>query len=236
MQKSGQKRDLKPLGKQAEKSSRTRLKIQSAVMDLISEGGFAAASSTRIGLAAGVSWGVVQHHFGDKSGILIAVLEQCSSAYIAFMEGLTRSAGTRSERIAAYVDRCWAFYCGREYKIALEIALAMRFQDGQFTETQAKQFQIDLINLWRNVFPDAQIDDVTLDHLIRHTYIVLTGLVIDQMLESKKQYTTVQLQMLATTLEAHLYGSLAPDSGQPQKKAARKRGKSDQSPVKKPER
>jgi len=194
-------------GKQAAKSRRTKDKILAAVKELIDEGGFSAASSTRIARAAGVSWGVVQHHFGDKPGILLAVLEQCSEEYIAFMSAIPRSSGSRPERIRAYVARCWEFYCGQEYKIALEIALAMRFDNSlQGTPEVFRLQQRQLIDLWRAVFPDTRVDDAILEHLIRHTYIVLTGLVIDAMLESETRNTQVQLQMLACTLESYLYG------------------------------
>jgi AcrR family transcriptional regulator len=68
--------DQPELGKQAAKSRRTQDAILNAVIDLINEGGFAAASSTQIARKAGVSWGAVQHHFGNKEEILEAVLEQ----------------------------------------------------------------------------------------------------------------------------------------------------------------
>ncbi len=194
------------MGKQEEKSLNTKNRILDAVKQLIEDGGFAAASSTRIARAAGISWGVAQHHFGDKQGILLSVLEQCSNEYINFMIEIPRSEGTRSERIQRYVERCWEFYRGSEYKIALEIALAMRFQDSEFTnpETFERQ-QLQLVELWRTVFPDAEVDDETLRHLIRHTYIVLSGLVIDGMLENVDLNTRFQLGMLSRTIESYLY-------------------------------
>lgn len=46
-----------------------------AIVDSIAEVGFQRTSGAEITRRAGVSWGAVQHHFGDENGILIAVLE-----------------------------------------------------------------------------------------------------------------------------------------------------------------
>jgi AcrR family transcriptional regulator len=199
----------KHLGKQAEKSRKTQKKIVDAAMALIDEGGFSAASSTRIARQANLSWGVVQHHFGDKRGILLAVLERCSKDYVAFMSDIPTLKGGRARRTRHYVERCWAFYCGKEYKIALEIAFAMRYQDNRFASPDALQpQQKDLIALWHSAFPDSSLDDETLTHLIRHTYIVLTGLVIDLMLEGEAHNADAQLDILSTTLESKLWKSV----------------------------
>jgi AcrR family transcriptional regulator len=195
-------------GKQAEKSRATRRRVVHAVRDLISGGGFSAASSTRIAQEANVSWGVVQHHFGDKNGILLAILEQCSDDYADFMATMSLRGKTRSARIGAYVSRCWEYYCSTDYQVALEIVLAMRFADKRFNTAEALTPQRDvLLSLWRSVFADAQLDDEALINLIRHTYVVLSGLILDQMLEPDETQAKAQLRILCATLEAGLYGA-----------------------------
>ena len=57
--------EVAELGHQAAKSQATRNRVISAVIGIIKEQGFAAASSTRIARRAGVTWGAVQHHFGS---------------------------------------------------------------------------------------------------------------------------------------------------------------------------
>ena len=45
----------------------------------IREEGFAAASTRHIIDRAGVSWGVIQYYFGDRDGLLTAVIEHANT-------------------------------------------------------------------------------------------------------------------------------------------------------------
>ena len=46
-----------------------------AVVETIADVGFQKTTAAEIARRAGVTWGAVQHHFGGKEGILLAVLE-----------------------------------------------------------------------------------------------------------------------------------------------------------------
>lgn len=61
---------------QAERSEATRAALLSAARELFAELGYAGASSEAIVAAAGVSRGALQHHFGDKQSLFLAVYEQ----------------------------------------------------------------------------------------------------------------------------------------------------------------
>ena len=60
----------------AERTAATRRKVIDAVLEAIGEVGYQRTTGTEIARRAGVSWGAVQHHFGDKNGILAAALEE----------------------------------------------------------------------------------------------------------------------------------------------------------------
>ena len=53
----------------------TRKKVIQAAINSIYRDGFHAAHTNRIAEEAGVSWGVLQYHFGDKDGLLQAVID-----------------------------------------------------------------------------------------------------------------------------------------------------------------
>ncbi|MBK6510444.1 MAG: TetR/AcrR family transcriptional regulator [Haliea sp.] len=57
------------------KREATREKVILAAIDCIYRDGFHAAHTNRIAEEAGVSWGVLQYHFGDKDGLLQAVID-----------------------------------------------------------------------------------------------------------------------------------------------------------------
>ncbi|WP_330256028.1 TetR/AcrR family transcriptional regulator [Nocardia sp. NBC_00565] len=54
----------------------TRLKLERAARQLFAERGFADVSADEIVAAAGMTRGALHYHYGDKRGLLIAVLEQ----------------------------------------------------------------------------------------------------------------------------------------------------------------
>jgi AcrR family transcriptional regulator len=54
----------------------------------IREEGFAAASARHIIERAGVSWGVIQHHFGGRDGLLTAVIEDAVDRLVASLEAV----------------------------------------------------------------------------------------------------------------------------------------------------
>ena len=68
---------------------RTRDLLIDETVRCIREEGFSAASARHIIERAGVSWGVIQHHFGDRDGLLTAVIEDALDRLIASLEVLS---------------------------------------------------------------------------------------------------------------------------------------------------
>ena len=58
----------------------------------IREEGFAAASTRHIIDRAGVSWGVIQYYFGDRDGLLTAVIDHAFTTLIASLNQLADNA------------------------------------------------------------------------------------------------------------------------------------------------
>jgi AcrR family transcriptional regulator len=65
----------------AERTALMRERVMLAVVEVIADVGFARTTAAEIARRAGVTWGAVQHHFGDKDGILMAVLEESFSHF-----------------------------------------------------------------------------------------------------------------------------------------------------------
>ena len=53
----------------------TRAKIIDETVRCIVDEGFAAATAKHVAERAGVTWGVIQYHFGDRNGLLMAVVD-----------------------------------------------------------------------------------------------------------------------------------------------------------------
>ncbi|MDO3648564.1 TetR/AcrR family transcriptional regulator [Nocardia mangyaensis] len=61
---------------QEDRSRSTRAALERAGRDLFAERGFANTSAEQLVSAAGVTRGALHHHYGDKRGLFLAVLEQ----------------------------------------------------------------------------------------------------------------------------------------------------------------
>ena len=62
-------------GKQL-RADRTRAMVIDETVRCVLEEGFGAASAKHITERAGVTWGVIQYHFGDRDGLLMAVVDR----------------------------------------------------------------------------------------------------------------------------------------------------------------
>ena len=79
----------RPITGRQERGDRTRDLLIDEAVRCIREEGFSAASARHIIERAGVSWGVIQHHFGDRDGLLTAVIEDAMDRLIASLEALS---------------------------------------------------------------------------------------------------------------------------------------------------
>ncbi|RLL69669.1 TetR/AcrR family transcriptional regulator [Streptomyces sp. Z26] len=62
---------------QSERRAESRERLVNAAIRLLAEHGYAHTSLARIGGAAGLSRGLVSHHFGSKEACMRAVVEEC---------------------------------------------------------------------------------------------------------------------------------------------------------------
>ncbi|WP_112244906.1 TetR/AcrR family transcriptional regulator [Kribbella monticola] len=63
-----------------------RAQLAECAVDVIAEAGIGKASMARIAERAGVSVGVISYHFGNKAGLISAVVEQVAKTAVALME------------------------------------------------------------------------------------------------------------------------------------------------------
>lgn len=95
-----------PTGSQR-RAERTRRTILDATVDCIREVGSVRASGQMVVERAGVTWGSIQYHFGDRVGLLAAVVEDAYSALMADLAAIDTRSGTRRERLTRVVDDGW---------------------------------------------------------------------------------------------------------------------------------
>lgn len=88
----------------------TREQVINAAIETILDEGFYRASSNRIAERAGVTWGVIQYHFGTREALMIAAFEAGMRELLATLEDATIGGTTFRERVESFVDVLWGFY------------------------------------------------------------------------------------------------------------------------------
>lgn len=116
-----------PGGAQARAERSRQAVIDEAVRYVLDEG-FAPPSVRQITERAGLTWGVVQYHFGDLDGILMAVVDKGFTELLDTLHALPARARQipREERTAFIVEAVWEAFASPTSMAALEILIATR--------------------------------------------------------------------------------------------------------------
>jgi AcrR family transcriptional regulator len=97
--------------------------VLSAAVETILEEGFYRSSSNRIAERAGVSWGVIQYHFGSREQLLLAVAEAGSSDLLESVRNAEIAGDTVQERLDSLADVIWEHYRRPEFLAHVQVLL-----------------------------------------------------------------------------------------------------------------
>lgn len=104
----------------------TRARVIGEAAACVIEEGFAKASANRIAQRAGVTWGVIQYHFGDRAGLFSAVVFAGTEQARACLEQATIPERPVRARVAAVVDAGWQAYGSPLGRASFEILINTR--------------------------------------------------------------------------------------------------------------
>jgi AcrR family transcriptional regulator len=110
--------------RQGESESRQRI-IDAAVQCIIEEG-FYRASTNAIAERAGLSWGVIQYHFGSREALMLAVLEEGCQRLVEDLATADIAGETLTERIESYYAILARYYAHPEYLAFVQVLLNLR--------------------------------------------------------------------------------------------------------------
>lgn len=197
-----------PRGRQAQKTLQTQENILTAVVALICEGGYAAASSSQIARRAGVSWGAVQHQFGSKEQLLLQVIQRSFDTLNASLAEPGLREGGLDQRVGAFVDALWAHHSKDIGWASLEIILALRREPRTQQQAHLASLQISesCTASMREIFADCALsDEQVLDALI-FMHSALQGLSIQDVFDVEPAYLARHIKRLKQVLYAMLSG------------------------------
>jgi AcrR family transcriptional regulator len=141
-----------PTGGQA-RAERTRNAVIDETVRCILEEGFAPPSVRHITDRAGVTWGVVQYHFGDLDGLLMAVVNRGFGELSATLEQLGPVAATLAvaDRVAFVIHEVWQAFSSPTSRAALEILISTRGARTDAVNAQLAEVMSKLADLGRQL-------------------------------------------------------------------------------------
>jgi AcrR family transcriptional regulator len=156
----------------AERTTETRARIMSAVVESIAELGFQRSTAAEIARRAGITWGAVQHHFGGKDGILVAVLEDSFTRFAERLIDIDVDGVPLERRVALFIERASQHFASPDFRSTFEILqhyAADSASDGQ------KAMLGSWNRIWSRIFDDAHLSATQRASLQHFTISFLVG-------------------------------------------------------------
>jgi AcrR family transcriptional regulator len=182
----------------------TRAKVIRAAIDCIYSEGFHAAHTNRIAEQAGVSWGVLQYHFGDKDGLLQAVLDNIFEDFTTTLSNANLQ-GELKSRIEALVNMLWSLVSQPEYRVSVAILRnAGRSPDSSIDgRVNLDKWSGEIGLLWDQVFEEYQTETTKTETARRLLFAALRGLADELNPRDKTTKKQLQQELAALTSAVH---------------------------------
>ncbi len=188
--------------RQAERTAATRDRVVAAVVESIAEIGYPKTTASEIARRAGVSWGAVQHHFRDKAGILVAVLEESFNRFADLLLAPLPADLSLAERVSIFVDRSWQHFGSAHYRSTYEILMNL-------PPDLEPVWQSEVLATWNRIwllfFPERPVSAPEVVSVMRYAVSVMSGLATMNTLEGAPgRSRSRELRFLKDTLEREL--------------------------------
>jgi AcrR family transcriptional regulator len=190
-------------GSQA-RAERTRAQAIDVTVQIVLKEGFAAATGRHIADEAGVTWGVIQYHFGDRDGLLMAVVDRGFGELLRALESLppvTPETTTR-DRVETVVTAAWEAMSSPTARAAGEILIGTRATRGAEAAGHIRQLANTFSTLGRMI--DNDLDPTRSAAIGEHMLTNLRGMIATQLMMPKPVDTTNDRRVLVDLLSGYI--------------------------------
>jgi AcrR family transcriptional regulator len=149
---------------------------------------------------AGVSWGAIQHQFGEKDALLDAVLEDAIRSSREIYAGLREAEPDPVARVRAFIAQSGELLDGPIYRSIIEIQVGRSRAPSEESTAWSRYLGDALGEIWSGLFGDLGLDERRLEDVQRFTFAVLSGIAAEAMLFAGSDFTSRHLEMLEETL------------------------------------
>ena len=182
----------------------TRSRVIQAAFECINEHGHLHVSSNEIARRAGVSWGVIQYHFGTRDGILMAVVEDGFSRLRGKLQAVEVESPDIEDRLRAVIDAIWEYHSQPEYVLYSDILRSLRRDDTYLLEPTLRRIDDQLGEIWARILEPVMprtVSALSVQHLI---FATTRGLAMTHRLRQDERRFDEERAMLVKALAALL--------------------------------
>jgi TetR/AcrR family transcriptional regulator, transcriptional repressor of bet genes len=199
----------RPPGGSQERAEHTRAAVIDEAIRCVLDEGFAAPSVRHITERAGVTWGVVQYHFGDLSGLLMAVVDKGFSELIRTLEGLPATIVELAPRARtqAVVDAAWTAFSSPTSMAAFEILVSTRSLRDAVADTHLMELGNSLTALGRQL--GEGLDTTHAAEIGNLVWATLRGLAVADLISPHPLDSANDRRMLVDVITAYITAQAA---------------------------
>ena len=163
----------------------SRQRVIDAAIACIIDQGFYRASSNAIAERAGVTWGVIQYHFGTREALMLAVLEEGTRRLDDIVVTAEITGETVTERVAQYMDILVRYYGSTDYLAFSQVLINLTHDPRTSQQTRETMARIgesvnpELNRLQRKVLAGTGIRRQAVRSLLFHS---LRGLALSHVM------------------------------------------------------
>jgi AcrR family transcriptional regulator len=190
-------------GNQA-RAERTRAQAIDVTVQIVLKEGFPAATGRHIADEAGVTWGVIQYHFGDRDGLLMAVVDRGFGELLRALESLPPATPetTTRDRVETVVTAAWEAMSSPTARAAGEILIGTRATRGAEAAGHIRQLANTFSTLGRMI--DNDLDPTRSAAIGEHMLTTLRGMIATQLMMPKPVDTTNDRRVLVDLLSGYI--------------------------------
>lgn len=192
-----------PHGSQA-RADRTRASIIDETIRCIREEGFEAASANHIAKRAGVTWGVVQYHFGGREALLMAVVSKSFTDVLESLRALPPTLADLStrQRTEVVVAAAWEGLSTPTSMAALAIMTATRMTRVNAAAEHLEDVNTALADVGKQVGQNLDVPRaVAVGNLI---WTALQGMAFAQLVVHQPLDTARELRTLVDVVSTYI--------------------------------
>jgi AcrR family transcriptional regulator len=148
-----------------------------AVIESIVEKGYYQTSSNEIARRAGVTWGTIQHQFGTREQLLLAVADRRWGVLEHAVATAEVAGTTLEERLHSVLDVLAEFYGSPSHLAHLQIALDLTHDPNVSDEARrsVRRHGSQLEKAWRPLFEQALGEAASDPELVTYAFLTLRG-------------------------------------------------------------